>query len=117
MNESLTNKAIARLLRKAASAFEHGRYSTGHKAMADAILSADARDALVFTIDLALDDQENYLQYADFSADYGDEWNATAKWKARCFANLSCLLFLLGERHLSNRCDILSETLRSTVSE
>jgi hypothetical protein len=126
----MTGKEIAKQLRSAASAIEHGRSVTFRKKLAavakdvnlwpgDGENSAFTRvasaavkearngftqaeiDALGAALDLAFEDQENYLTSGNAPQDYGSEWSEAKREKQskfRLIASVTEKLGIAGER-------------------
>ena len=59
-------------------------------------LTEDERNAICAAAGMAIDDQENYLDYGDPLVDYGQEWPEVAQTKAESFQDLAGVLQKLG---------------------
>lgn len=71
-------------------------------------LSRSEHEALMYALDIALDDQENYIEGPYPRADYGSEWSSVAKEKAGHFNALA-----RSGIHYANRWRALAKAVRS----
>ena len=68
----------------------------------------DLKLALEWAIELALDDQEHYLQNGDPVVDYGKEWQETAAMKAGMLNGLATVCRQMGDDGLAASCEALA---------
>lgn len=124
----MTNKELAQMLRSAASALEHGRQRTARtkvKSVAQALhlgLAEPDIEALLFALDLAFDDQDDYLRSGNAAIDYGSEWNDAADLKMKYFRNLAIVAERLGSDgdkwgELANMVQAMKNTNERTICE
>lgn len=100
----MNNRELADVLRGAASALRHGRHITARRKIKEAHdevfqpqqLTDMEREAIGYVLDLAFDDQQNYLSTGSPEVDYGPEWPDTARQKRTYFAALAVAVEKLG---------------------
>lgn len=78
-------------------------------------LNGDQHCALLYAIELALDDQEYYLKMGNFSTDYADEWPEVAANKAQQFENLAPVCQQLDAPSMTESCLKLAKDFREAA--
>lgn len=72
-------------------------------------------EAIVWAVDYAVKEQEQYLREGDFEVDYGDEWPETANLKADQVDECASVMVALGQKHLAETCASLATAYRKSA--
>jgi hypothetical protein len=80
-------------------------------------INSDQKQALMWAIDLATDDQEHLLNYGNPALDYGAEWTDVARTKADQLRLLAAMCMQLGEDEMASGCESLARNFEAAVEE
>ena len=79
-------------------------------------LTEEEREALGYILDLAAEDQDQYLKYGDPHADYGNEIGEAFKNKARMFRTIGTLAYRMGFPGESERWNDMANTCEEIIT-
>ena len=74
-------------------------------------------EALLWAVELALDDQEHYLHCGNREMDYGDEWPESARAKAVNFQHMADAVQRFGATAVAERCEQLAREFQACTQK
>lgn len=80
-------------------------------------VNPDQKQALMWAIDLATDDQEHLLNYGNPAVDYGAEWPDVARTKADQLRLLAAMCMQLGEDAMASACESLARNFEAAAED